>query len=139
MAIRFKSPLEQSQAMAKIPAFDKAATISFLKQYGDAMTDYGYEAWAKERGKQLAPKTPTPGYDPQQSFFAQHMNPDTYANQYLNDDEWLQEYFKENYNDIDEYITDYGYDGIDDDYERSFGPVNSREKYDSYLKWKENN
>ena len=28
---------------------------------------------------------------------------------------------------------------IDDDYERSYGPVDTKEKYNAYLKWKEDN
>lgn len=31
---------------------------------------------------------------------------------------------------------DYEYGDIDEDYERSYGPVDTREKYQSYLKWK---
>lgn len=34
---------------------------------------------------------------------------------------------------------DYQYDDVDDDYERSYGPVDNPQKYRAYLEWKENN
>ena len=55
----------------------------------------------------------------------------TYKDQYSNDDEWLEESWP--------YYADYIYDqasdyfDIDGDYERSWGPVDTYEKYKQYL------
>lgn len=37
--------------------------------------------------------------------------------------------------DLEDY-DDEEYDDIDEDYERSFGPVNTKEKRKQYIKWK---
>ncbi len=122
--------------LGKIPAFNKERTIAFLKQYGDGFTNDDYVDWAKKKGKTLsAPKPLNPEFA-KTEFAKQHYGePVSYADQYLNDDEYLEGYWNDAYEDINEHY--FSGLGIDDDYERSFGPVTNDEQYQSYLKWKE--
>lgn len=99
----YKNPLAQAEAISKVPPYDKEKTIAFYNEYGDFMTDEGYEAWAKQKGKTLGPKTPTKGYNPNSAYWTQHHNPTTYKDQYLADDEWLQEAWNELHDEILEY------------------------------------
>ena len=78
MAQTFKSPLAQAEAISKVPPYNKEVLLDFLTQYGDFMTDEGYEAWAQEKGKKLGPR----GRD---------ALGETRFGDYSNDDEWLQE------------------------------------------------
>ena len=87
MAQTFKNPLTQSEDLQKVPPYNKEATIKWLENYGDFVTDDAYESWALSKGKQLGPKTKdTSGY--------------TYQDQYLGDDEFLQKVWNENHPDI---------------------------------------
>lgn len=136
MAEKTIEPIVES--LSKAPAFDKEKTIAFLKNYGDGFTNDSYVDWAKEKGKTLQPPKPLNPEFAKTSFAKQHYgDPVSYADQYLNDDDFLNWYWEGVYPDI---LEDYySRQGIDDDYERSFGPVDSEEKYQAYLKWKENN
>ena len=138
MAQVYKTPLEQSKKWS-VPAFNKDALVSFLKQYGSGFTDDEYEEWAKKKGKELKSRPLNPEF--LKTSFAKQWYGDrteTYADQYLNDDEWLQEVWPDVAEDAIDYYTVEGYepkDAIDGDYERSYGPVDTRQKYDAYLKW----
>ena len=86
----YKNPLAQSEAISKVPPFDKDALIDFFTQYGDFMTDEGYEAWAKEKGKTLGPI----GHD----ALGETRYPD-----YINDEDYLKDAWNEVYEDAIEY------------------------------------
>ena len=121
----YKNPLAQSEAISKVPPYNKAALVSYLDNFGDFVTDEGYEAWAKQKGKTLGPKTPTKGYNPNSAYWTQHHEPTTYKDQYLADDEYLQEAWQELGNDATEWYsesTPHHKVDKDEDYERSWGP-----------------
>lgn len=134
----FKTPGPIIDKAVNIPPFDKEKTVAYLKNYGDGFTNDDYVDWAKKKGKTLLPPKPLNPEFAKTSFAKQHYGePISYADQYLNDDEYLQGYWNDAFEDIlEDYFNNLDIDG---DYERSFGPVDSEEKYNAYLKWKENN
>ena len=88
----YKSPIEQSKAW-QMPPYNKDALVSYLKQYGSGFTDDEYEEWAKAKGRELK-KTPLNkdfiGTDYHKQYYGEGHDY-TYAPQYLEDEEWLQE------------------------------------------------
>lgn len=89
----FKNPLAQSQDLQKVPPYNKEKLVAHLKNYGSGFTDDAYEDWAKAKGRELK-KTPLNkdfiGTDYHKQYYGADKNY-TYKDQYLNDDEWLQE------------------------------------------------
>lgn len=131
----YKNPLAQAEAIAT-PPYNKAALVKYFENYGSGFTDDAYEEWAKKKGKELK-KTPLNKDFIGTDYHKQYYGADrdyTYRDQYSNDDEWLEESWPYYANDIYEEANKY-FD-IDDDYERSWGPVDTPEKYQAYLKWK---
>lgn len=130
----YKSPLDLPNI--QIPPYNKEAAVKYWKNYGDGFTDDAYESWAKERGKQLKPRTPlNPEFAKTQLARQSWFDPEhdgTYKDQYLADDEWLEETWNDLFAEMLEEV-------VDGDFTRSYGPIDSAEKYDAYLKWKENN
>lgn len=135
----YKDPRELSQKIWSVPKYNKDAIVSYLKQYGTGETDDIYKEWALKKGRQLKPTKLNPEF--LKTDFARQTYGDateTYADQYLNDDEWLQERWPEIAEDALDYynnIEDQEYEGVDADYERSYGPVDTRSKYAAYLEW----
>ena len=131
----YKDPRELAQNLNNIPPYNKEATVKYWTQFGDGFTDDAYESWAKEKGKQLKPRTPlNPEFAKTQLARQTWQNPEkdgTYKDQYLADDEWLQESWNELFDEILEYSG-----LIDEDYTRSYGPIDSADKYNHYLQWK---
>ena len=132
----FKNPGAQAEALVNVPPFNREVMVKHFQNYGDGFTDDAYEEWAKKKGKALKGKPLNPEF--LKTDFARQWYGDrteTFKDQYINDDEWLEEswpyYADEIYGDANVYFD------IDGDYERSFGPVDSYDKYQSYLKWKE--
>lgn len=118
MAKIYKSPLEQAESLKQPNPYDKARVLNFLENYGDHVTDDAYLDFAKARGI-------TPGAPDQKRG---------YYNEYITNEDFLK-----HVNDEKEKAgewDDYEFAGIDDDYQRSYGPVTNSEQYDSYLKWK---
>lgn len=137
----FKNPAAQAESL-KIPAFNKDAIVAYLKQYGTGFTDDNYKAWATKKGKKVVGKPLDPAFL-KTDFGRQNYGDakETYADQYLNDDEWLQEAWNELYEDAQDYYDNYDeveFDDVDGDYERSYGPVDTRAKYKQYQDWKAN-
>lgn len=134
MAQTFKSPLDAANAM-ETPPYDKGALVKYFENYGSGFTDDAYEEWAKKKGKPLQGKPLNPEF--LKTDFAKQWYGDrteTYKDQYSNDDEWLEESWPYYADDI--YETANEYFDIDGDYERSYGPVDSYEKYKQYLESK---
>lgn len=105
----YKNPLAQSEAISKVPPFDKAKMVSYFKNYGSGFTDDAYEEWAKARGKELK-KTPLNpafiGTDYHKQWYGADRDY-TYKDQYLNDDEWLEESWPYYADDITEEEKDF--------------------------------
>lgn len=129
----YKTPLAQAEAISEVPPYDKKALVKFLKNYGSGFEDDAYEQWANKKGRELK-KTPLNPAFIGTAYHKQWYGADrdyTYKDQYSNDDEWLEESWP--------YYADYIYDqasdyfDIDGDYERSWGPVDTYEKYKQYL------
>ena len=102
----FKNPdqLVKGWSPAKPSEYDREATINYLKQFGDGFTDDAYEEWAKKKGKTLAPRTPLNPDFAESSYAKQNYgNVGTYRDQYLNDDEWLENFWDTDWSDILEY------------------------------------
>ena len=136
MAQVFKSPLAQSQAW-QVPKYNKAALVAYLKNYGSGFTDDAYEEWAKKKGKPLQSKPLNKdfiGTPYHRQYYGDKTT--TYADQYLNDDEWLQEAWPS----YSEDATDY-YETIkpqkverDEDYERSWGEDSDKYYNEEFFK-----
>ena len=124
MAQVFKNPLAQSQAW-QVPKYNKAALVAYLKNYGSGFTDDEYEKWAKAKGKELKATPLNPEF--LKTSFAKQWYGDkttTYADQYLNDDEWLKESWPAYAEDANEYYETVKPQKVekDEDQERSWGP-----------------
>lgn len=134
----FKTPTPIVDNLSKVPPFDKEKIVAYLKNYGNGFTNDDYVDWAKKKGKTLLPPKPLNPEFAKTSYVRQfYGEPVTYADQYLNDDEYLQGYWNDAYEDIlEDYYSQLG---IDADYERSYGPVTNEDQYQAYLKWKGNN
>lgn len=121
MPIRFKTPLAQAEALNKVNDYDKERVLNFLQNYGDHVTDDAYLDFAKQKGIKVGTPNEKRGYY----------------------DEYIQnEDFLKNVHDALASACewdDYEYAGIDDDYERAFGPVTNKDQYHHYLEWKKNN
>jgi len=133
----YKNPLDLANALNQKPEFNKEGTIEYLKQFASSETDDDYEKWAKGQGKTLKPKTPfDPGFA-QSSYKKQYYGDaeGSYSDQYLADEDYLKKVYNDIYDDIDDYYAEQHYKDIDADYERSFGPVDTRSKYAAYQKW----
>lgn len=132
----YKTPLAQAQAISEVPPYSKDALVKFLKNYGSGFTDDAYEEWAKKKGRELK-KTPLNkdfiGTDYHKQWYGADRDY-TYKDQYINDDEWLEESWPYYADDIYDQASDF-FD-IDGDYERSYGPVDSYSKYKDYLRTK---
>lgn len=101
----YKDPQGLINNLTKIPAFDKERTVAFLKQYGDGFTNDDYVEWAKKKGKTLQPPKPLDPEFAKTEFAKQHYGePVSYADQYLNDDEYLEGYWNDAYEDINNYF-----------------------------------
>lgn len=104
-----KNNLEQSINQmveeTKTPPFDKEAIKTYYKQFGDGFTDDAYELWAEQKGKKLGPKTPFDKGFAETDYKKQHYGgaDGTYADQYLNDEEFLREAWETIYPDVQEY------------------------------------
>ena len=121
MAQVFKSPLDQAESLKQPNGYDRARVLNFLENFGDHVTDDSYLDFAKERG--ITPGTP----DEKRGYY----------NEYIKNEDFL----KHVYDELDKYgewedEDEVEYKDIDEDYERSYGPVDTQEKYNAYLKWK---
>lgn len=123
----FKNPVDLANDINKVPAFNKQALVRYLKNYGSGFDDDNYEEWATKKGKKLN-KTPLNPNFIGTSFHKQWYGDGhdyTYAPQYLEDDEWLQEVWKDVYDEALEYNRNFSREDADD--ERSWGPALSDE------------
>ena len=135
MAETYKNPLAQADAISKIPEFNKEAIVRYLKNYGSGFDDDNYEAWAKQKGKPLQGKPLNPEF--LKTSFAKQWYGDrteTYADQYLNDDEWLQEVWPDVAEDALEYNRQFA--PKDADEERAWGPSHENEDLEELYKYK---
>jgi len=134
MAQVFKNPLAQSEAISKTPTFNKAALVAYLKNYGSGFTDDAYEEWAKKKGKQLQGKPLNPEF--LKTDFAKQWYGDrteTYADQYLNDDEWLQEMWPDVAEDALEYNQAFA---IQDQSGRTYSSLSEAQEHSKMLEQK---
>ena len=101
----YKNPIEQAEAISKVAPFNKEAIVSYLKNYGSGFDDDAYEEWATKKGKELK-KTPLNkdfiGTDYHKQWYGEGHDY-TYAPQYLEDEEWLQEVWPDIADDANEY------------------------------------
>ena len=118
----FKTPDQLANNLYKNHAYDKERVLNFLENYGDHMTDDAYVEFAKSKG--FEPKN----YDEKGRG---------YYNEYIKNEDFLK-HVSDSLAENGEW-DDYQYAGIDADYERSFGSVDTPEKYKAYLQWKKEN
>ena len=110
MAFKEVDPIVES--LSKAPAFDKEKTQAYLKQYGTGMTDDAYVDFAKRKGKTLQPPKPLNPEFLKTDYAKQNYGDakTTYSDQYLNDDDFLTEFW----NDLWEDILDYHKESVGD-------------------------
>lgn len=102
----YKTPLAQAEAISKVPQYSKDALVKYLKNFGSGFDDDAYEEWANKKGKPLQGKPLNPEF--LKTDFAKQWYGDrteTYKDQYLNDDEWLQEMWPDVAEDALEYYN----------------------------------
>ena len=93
-----KRPDTIIQRLGTVPPFNKEKVVKYLKQFGDGFTNDDYVEWAKRVGKTLQPPKPLNPEFAETSFAKQHYGePVSYADQYLNDDDYLKEYWNDAY------------------------------------------
>lgn len=114
-----KTPLELASKFAQNNAYNRSRVLNFLENFGDHVTDDVYVDFAKEKG--FEPKN----YDKEGRG---------YYNEYINNEDFLKHIHEQGVLNGD--WDDYEYAGIDDDYERSYGPVRDDRGYQAYLDWK---